>query len=141
MCGFAEQRQHPTPGPAPWPTIVGNITRLDLRYSANGTAVASFGIASNRRYRKDDEWQEATSFFDCVAFNDLADNIAATLDKGSRAIVTGRLDQSTYTDRDGNERNKLEITVEACGPDLRFAQAEISRTDRVKAPVLNEEPF
>ena len=122
-------------------TIVGNITRLDLRYSASGTAVASFGIASNRRYRKDDEWQETTSFFDCVAFNDLADNIAATLDKGSRAIVTGRLDQSTYTDRDGNERNKLEVTVEACGPDLRFAQAEISRTDRVKAPVLNEEPF
>ena len=101
----------------------------------------SFGSSSNGRFRQGDEWSGATSSFDNAAFNDIAENIATTLDKGSRAIVTGRLDQSTYTDRDGNERNKLEITVEACGPDLRFAQAEISRTDRVKAPVLNEEPF
>ena len=71
-------------------TLVGNITRdPELRFTQGGRAVASFGIAVNRRYQVNGEWQEQTSFFNVVAWGQLGENAAASLTKGARVIVTG----------------------------------------------------
>ena len=112
-------------------TFVGNVTREpELRYTTGGTAVASFGVAVNRRYQVNGEWQEETSFLDCVTWKDLAENAAASLPKGTRVIVNGELRQRDWEDRDGNSRKSLEVTVEAIGPDLRWAQAHVERNER-----------
>ena len=72
-------------------TIVGNITRdPELRFPAGGKGIASFGLAVNRRWQQNGEWQEKVSFFNVTAWDTLGENIAASLTKGTRVIVTGR---------------------------------------------------
>ena len=112
-------------------TLVGNLTRdPELRFTNGGRAVASFGLAVNRRYQVNGEWQEQTSYFNIVAWAQLGENAAQTLTKGSRAIVTGRLEQRQYENRDGEQRNIVEIVADEIGPSLRWATAQIERTAR-----------
>jgi single-strand DNA-binding protein len=135
-------------------TLVGNVTRdPDLRYTPSGRGVVSFGLAVNRRYQVNGEWQEQVSFFNVTAWAELGENIAASITKGNRVIVTGRLEQRSYDDREGNKRSTVELVADACGPDLRWATAEVSRTERTdqhsggsgrqasRQPVEDEEPF
>ena len=78
-------------------TITGNITRdPELRFIANGKATVSFGVAVTRKWKTDNGEQEQTSFFNVVAWGTLAENVAASLNKGHRVIVTGRLEQRSY---------------------------------------------
>jgi single-strand DNA-binding protein len=115
-------------------TLVGNLTRdPELRFTNGGRAVASFGLAVNRRYQVNGEWQEQTSYFNIVAWSQLGENAAQTLTKGSRAIVTGRLEQRQYENRDGEQRNIVEIVADEIGPSLRWATAQIERTARTDA--------
>jgi single-strand DNA-binding protein len=112
-------------------TVVGNITRdPELRFTAGGKGVASFGIAVNRRYQVGGEWQEKVSFFNVVAWDTLGENAAASLNKGSRVIVTGRLEQRDYETKDGEKRSVVEIVADEVGPSLRWARAEVERTQR-----------
>jgi single-strand DNA-binding protein len=114
-------------------TLSGNLTRdPEIRYTRDGQANATFGMAFNRRWqpRGSDEWEEATSFFDVICWRDLAENVALSLVKGSRVIVTGRLEQHSWETENGERRSRVEITAEEVGPSLRFATAEISRTER-----------
>ena len=114
-------------------TLSGNLTRdPEIRYTRDGQANATFGLAVNRRWqsRGSDEWQEATSFFDVVCWRDLAENVALSLVKGARVIVTGRLEQQSWETENGERRSRVEVTAEEVGPSLRFATAEISRTER-----------
>jgi single-strand DNA-binding protein len=112
-------------------TVVGNITRdPELRFTTGGRAVASFGIAVNRRYQVNNEWQEQTSFFDVVAWAQLGENAAASLTKGARVIVNGRLEQRSWENQDGEKRSKIEIVADEIGPSLRWATAQVERTDR-----------
>jgi len=91
-------------------TLVGNLTRdPELRFTTGGRGVASFGIAVGRRYQVNGEWQEQTSYFNITAWGQLGENAAATLAKGSRVIVTGRLEQREYTTRDGDKRTAIEV--------------------------------
>ena len=91
-------------------TLVGNLTRdPELRFTTGGRGVASFGIAVGRRYQVNGEWQEQTSYFNITAWGQLGENAAATLAKGSRVIVTGRLEQREYTTRDGDKRSATKI--------------------------------
>lgn len=133
-------------------TIVGNLTRdPDLRYTAGGRGVTSFGVAVNRRWmnKQTNEWDEQVSFFNVTAWAELGENVAASLSKGNRIIVTGRLEQRTYTDREGVEKSSTEIVADSVGPDLRWATCEVARTERTKpsnqaqnsAPMPVEEPF
>jgi single-strand DNA-binding protein len=115
-------------------TLVGNLTRdPELRYTTGGRGVASFGLAVNRRYQVNGEWQEQVSFFNVVAWADLGENAAASLHKGNRAIVTGRLEQRSYETRDGEKRNVTEVIADELGPSLRWAQVEIERISRDSA--------
>ena len=112
-------------------TLVGNVTRdPELRFTASGQATASFGLAVNRRYQVNNEWQEQTSFFNVVAWAELGENAAATLTKGSRAIVFGRLEQRDYENREGEKRSTVEVVADDIGPSLRWAQATIQRNER-----------
>ena len=112
-------------------TLVGNITREpELRFTGGGKGVASFGLAVNRRYQVNGEWQEKVSFFNIVAWDSLGENAAASLHKGNRIIVTGRLEQRDYETREGEKRTVVEIVADEIGPSLRWARAEIERISR-----------
>jgi len=112
-------------------TVVGNLTRdPELRFTAGGKGVASFGLAVNRRYQVNGEWQEKVSFFNVTAWDTLGENAAASLTKGSRIIVTGRLEQREYETQGGDKRNVVEIVADELGPSLRWARAEVERTQR-----------
>ena len=115
-------------------TVVGNIVAdPELRYTPNGAAVANFRVASTpRRYD-----QQAGQFVDgeplfltCNVWRQPAENVANSLNKGDRVIVTGRLRQRSYEDRNGERRTVFEIEVEEVGPSLRFATADINRAFR-----------
>ncbi len=132
--------------------LVGNITKdPELRYTTGGRGVASFGLACNRRWKdRNDDWQEQVSFFNVVAWADLGENAAASLQKGNRVIVIGRLEQRSYDDREGNKRNITEVIADSIGPDLRWATCEVTRIERDNAPrqtqqsaapMPDEEPF
>ena len=111
-------------------TIVGNCTRdPELRFTASGQANASFGVAVNRRWqnRQTNEWEEAVSFFDVVCWRQLAENVAESITKGSRVIVTGRLDQRSWETQDGDKRSKVEIVADEIGPSLNYATAQVVR--------------
>ena len=109
-------------------TLVGNLTRdPELRFTTGGRGVASFGIAVGRRYQVNGEWQEQTSYFNITAWGQLGENAAATLAKGSRVIVTGRLKQREYTTRDGDKRTAIEVVADELGPSLRWATAQVER--------------
>lgn len=129
-------------------TLVGNLTAEPrLRFTTAGKAVAGFGVAVNRRWQTNGEWQEHVSFFDVTAWGDLAENVAASLDKGTRVVVTGRLQQRSYDGKDGEKRTAVELVADAIGPDLRFATATVERIERESlsasrsAPPAGEEPF
>ena len=103
-------------------TIVGNITRdPELRFTASGLAVASFGVAVNRKRGE----EEQTSFFDVTAFGSLGEN-CCEMTKGCRVIVVGRLEQRTW-EQDGNKRSKVEIIADSIGPDVRWATVAVTR--------------
>ena len=112
-------------------TLVGNVTKdPELRYTTGGRGVASFGLAVNRRYQVNGEWQEQVSFFNVVAWGDLGENAAASINKGNRVIVTGRLEQRSYETKEGEKRNVTEVIADELGPSLRWAQVQIERINR-----------
>ncbi len=114
-------------------TITGNATREpELRFTPSGQAVASFGMAVNRRWqnRQTQEWEEAVSFFDVTAWAQLAENAAETIAKGTRVTVTGRLDQRSWENQEGEKRSKVEIVADDVAVSLRWATAEVVRNER-----------
>jgi len=114
-------------------TMSGNLTRdPEIRYSREGQPSASFGLAVNRRWqaRGSEEWEESTSFFDVVCWRDLAENVALSLVKGSRVVVSGRLEQRTWETEEGDRRSRVELVADDVGASLRYATAEITRTER-----------
>ena len=112
-------------------TVVGNLTRdPELRYTPAGFAVATFGLAWNY---KDKSGDESVSFFDIKCWRDLAENVAASLAKGNRVVVYGRLDYQSW-EKDGQRRSKVEIIADDIGPSLRWATAETTPTPRSDSP-------
>lgn len=102
----------------------------ELRFGTGGKGSTSFGLAVNRRYQQNNEWVETTSFFNVVCFGSLAENVAGSLLKGTRAIVTGRLEQRSYEAQDGEKKNVVEIVADEIGPSLRWATAEVVKVRR-----------
>jgi len=97
-------------------TIVGNLLKEpEIRYTSGGRAQLSFGLAVNRRYQVNNEWQEQTSFFNVVAWGSLAENAAASLAKGTRVIVSGRLEQRSYETKEGEKRTIVDVIADARG--------------------------
>ena len=114
-------------------TVIGNVTRdPELRFTPSGQAIATFGLAVNRRWqnRQTQEWEEQVSFFDVTCWAQLGQNVSDSLNKGSRVIVNGRLEQRSWETDQGDKRSKVEIIADEVGPSLRWATAEITRNER-----------
>ncbi|MEO6469447.1 MAG: single-stranded DNA-binding protein, partial [Acidimicrobiia bacterium] len=93
---------------------------------------AKLGMAVSRRWqnKQTNEWEERTSFFNIVAWGDMAENISDTLTKGARVIVNGRLEQRSWETEQGEKRSVVEVVADEIGPSLRWATAEIKRSER-----------
>lgn len=112
-------------------TVVGNLAKdPEIRYTQNGKPVTSFTMADTPRSLNSatNEWEDGTTLWLSVtAWDVLAENVAASLAKGMRVVVTGSLTQKNYTTKDGQERIQLEIKANEVAPSLRFATATVTK--------------
>ncbi|GAA3682078.1 single-stranded DNA-binding protein [Nocardioides ginsengisoli] len=115
-------------------TVIGNLVDdPELRFTPSGAAVANFRIASTPRTfdRQSNEWKDGDALFlSCAVWRQYAENVAESLTKGMRVIVTGRLKSRQYETREGEKRTAMEIDVEEVGPALRYATAKVNRAAR-----------
>ncbi|MCC2307928.1 single-stranded DNA-binding protein [Cellulomonas chengniuliangii] len=115
-------------------TVIGNLTGdPELRFTPSGAAVANFTVASTPRTfdRQSNEWKDGdTLFLRCSIWREAAENVAESLTKGTRVIVTGRLVQRSYETREGEKRTVYELQVDEVGPSLRYASAKVTRAQR-----------
>lgn len=116
-------------------TVVGNLTADPmLRFTSSGVAVVDFTVAQTQRSydRNSGEWKDQdTLFFRCSAWRDMAENVADSLTKGMRVVVTGRLQIRSYQAREtGENRQSIEIQVDEVGLSLRYAKAQVTRNER-----------
>ena len=115
-------------------TVVGNLTgEPELRFTGSGAAVCSFTVASTpRTFDKDSgKWKDGQALFmRCSIWRQPAENVAESLAKGARVIVTGRLQQRTYETQQGEKRTVMELTVDEVGPSLRYSTAKVTKVER-----------
>jgi single-strand DNA-binding protein len=115
-------------------TVVGNLTAdPELRFTPSGAAVASFTVASTPRTfdRQANEWKDGEALFlRCSIWRQAAENVAESLTRGARVVVTGRLKQRSFETREGEKRTVIELDVDEVGPSLRYATAKVNRTQR-----------
>lgn len=113
-------------------TVVGNLVAdPELRYTPNGAAVANFRVASTPRRRdpQTNQWVDGEPLFmSCNVWRQAAENVANSLHKGDRIIVSGRLRQRSFENREGERRTVMEIEVDEVGPSLTFATAQVQKT-------------
>ena len=124
-------------------TVVGNMTRdPELKFLNSGQAAVRISIAVNRRWqnRTTQEWEERVSYFEVTGYGALAENAANSLAKGTRVVVTGRLEQRSWETDNGEKRSVVEINADEIAPSLRFATAAVTRTPRPDAPAREERP-
>ena len=115
-------------------TIIGNITAdPELRFTPSGAAVANFTVASTPRQfdRTSNEWKDGeTLFMRCSVWRDAAENVAESLQRGTRVLVSGRLKSRSYETKEGEKRTVVELDVDEVGPSLKYATAKVNRTQR-----------
>ncbi|MCX2929330.1 single-stranded DNA-binding protein [Mycobacterium sp. CVI_P3] len=115
-------------------TVVGNLTAdPELRFTPSGAAVANFTVASTPRIydRQSGEWKDGEALFlRCNIWREAAENVAESLTRGSRVIVTGRLKQRSFETREGEKRTVFEVEVDEIGPSLRYATAKVNKASR-----------
>src|SRR6478735_6123721 len=115
-------------------TVIGNITGdPELRFTPSGAAVANFTVASTPRAfdRQSNEWKDGeTLFMRCSVWRDAAENVAESLGRGTRVIVSGRLKSRSYETKEGEKRTVVEMEVDEVGPSLRYASAKVTKTQR-----------
>jgi len=115
-------------------TVVGNLTAdPELRFTPAGAAVANFTVASTPRSfdRQTNEWKDGEALFlRCSIWREAAENVAESLTRGSRVIVSGRLKQRSFETREGEKRTVVEVEVDEIGPSLRYATAKVNKASR-----------
>jgi single-strand DNA-binding protein len=125
-------------------TLVGNLTGdPELRFTGGGAAVASFTVASTpRKFDKNtNQWQDGEALFmRCSIWRQAAENVAETLTRGMRVIVTGSIRQRSYTTKEGEKRTVIELEVEEVGPSIRYATAKVNRAAREGSTSTQQAP-
>ena len=115
-------------------TVVGNLTAdPELRFTQSGAAVASFTVASTPRTfdKQSGEWKDGEALFlRCNVWRQVAENVAESLTRGSRVLVTGRLRQRSFETKEGEKRTVVELEVDEIGPSLRYATAKVNKVSR-----------
>ncbi len=119
-------------------TVIGNLTAdPELRFTPSGAAVANFTVASTPRTfdRQSQEWKDGEALFlRCNVWRQAAENVAESLQRGMRVVVTGRLKQRSFETREGEKRTVIELDVDEIGPSLKYATAKVNRTTRGGGP-------
>ena len=113
-------------------TLIGNLTRdPEMRFTPSGAGQAILGLAVSRRYQdKNGEWKEESGFYNIVCWRDLAENVQS-LSKGTRVIVTGRLQWRQYQPEGSDKKTTvIEVLADEVGPSLKWARAEVQRNER-----------
>ena len=106
-------------------TIIGNVTRdPELRFISSGTPVCEFGLAWNLRKQNG---EDEAMFFNVTCWRSLAENVSESITKGTRVIVTGRMNWRSWETEAGEKRNVVDIQAEEVGPSLQWASAEVTR--------------
>ena len=123
-------------------TVVGNLTaEPEIKTTKTGSSVLKVGVAVNRRWKnKQDEWEEEASFFDVNAWGELADNVASSLSKGSRVIISGRLEQQSWENKEGQKQSKVVLVADDIGVSLRKAQVTGINKTGVQAQQQKQAP-
>jgi len=115
-------------------TVVGNLTAdPELRFTPSGAAVANFTVASTPRTfdRQTQEWKDGDALFlRCNVWRQAAENVAESLTRGARVVVSGRLKQRSYETKEGEKRTVVELEVDEVGPSLRYATAKVTKASR-----------
>jgi len=115
-------------------TVIGNLTAdPELRFTPSGAAVANFTVASTPRMfdRQTNEWKDGEALFlRCNIWREAAENVAESLARGARVIVSGRLKQRSFETREGEKRTVVELEVDEIGPSLRYATAKVNKASR-----------
>jgi single-strand DNA-binding protein len=115
-------------------TVIGNLVDdPELRFTPSGAPVANFRIASTPRTfdRQSNEWKDGDALFlTCSVWRQAAENVAESLQRGTRVIVSGRLKSRSYETKEGEKRTVVEMEVDEVGPSLRYATAKVNRTQR-----------
>lgn len=114
-------------------TLIGNLVDdPELRFTPSGVPMAKIRVAVNRRWRdpQTNEWQEETSFFSGTCWREQAEAVAESLQKGTRVIITGRLEQRSWETEQGDRRSVVEIRIDEIGPSLRWATATVNKIGR-----------
>jgi single-strand DNA-binding protein len=126
-------------------TIIGNVTKdPSLRYTGSGAPVCSFSVAVNERRKNQatGQWEDGdTTFFEVSCFDSLAENVAESIPKGTRVVVSGRFRTRKWEGRDGTDRLSVEVVADEVGPSLRWATANVERSGRApssSADVIGE---
>ena len=126
-------------------TIVGTVTMdPELRKTGTGMSVLEVNFAGpkKRKFNRDtNQWENVEDdpqYFSGVAFGDLADNANATITKGMRVVIVGKLNYSSWQDQEGNNRSKVQIVIDEISPSLRFASAAVNRQELNSEPVARE---
>lgn len=128
-------------------TLKGRLTRdPELKFSQNGKPVARFSVVTSRRVKNDQtgEWEDRdTTFWDCVAFGQLAENAVESLVKGTAVIVSGSAASEEWVTRDGEKRKSMKVMADDVAPSLRWASAKIQKAERGKpaAAQPQEDPW
>jgi single-strand DNA-binding protein len=129
-------------------TVVGNLTDdPELRFTPSGAAVANFRVASTPRIfdKQTSEWKDGDPLFlGCSVWRQAAENVAESLTRGARVVVTGRLKQRSYETKEGEKRTVYEMDVDEIGPSLRYATAKVTKVSRsdgaASAPAAGGQP-
>jgi len=115
-------------------TVIGNLTNdPELRFTPSGAAVASFTVASTPRMldKATNEWKDGDALFlRCSIWRQAAENVAESLQRGARVVVTGRLKQRSFETKEGEKRTVVELDVDEVGPSLKYATAKITKASR-----------
>lgn len=118
-------------------TLIGNLTSdPELRFTPSGSPVANFTVASTPKTfdRNSNAWKDGeTLFLRCAVWKEPAENVAESLQKGMRVVVTGRLKSRSYDTKEGEKRTVIELEVDEIGPSLRYATAKVTRENRQNA--------
>lgn len=115
-------------------TVVGNLTSdPELRFTPNGAAVANFTVASTPRMfdRQSNEFKDGeTLFLRCSVWREMGENVAESLQRGTRVVVQGRLKSRSFETKEGEKRTVMELDVDEVGPSLRRATAQVTKNER-----------
>ena len=125
-------------------TIVGNITKdLELRYTPNGVAIASFGLAYNKGIKNKDtgEWTNIAEFFNVTAWKELAENCSNSLKKGDRVVVAGVLTQNKWESKEGEKRSAINIMANVVAPSLEYATCIVAKIEKQPADSKDKVDF